>query len=93
MHKAQIKSNKRLARYGLTEVAYQSLVQKQNGLCAICFECPSGKGFHVDHDHATNKVRGLLCNTCNRGLGWFKDNTMRLLNAVAYLEKQCAVAA
>lgn len=62
-------------RYGLTIHEYQALVAKQMGLCAICGERPiGGRALHVDHDHQTARVRGLLCNLCNRALGYIGDN-------------------
>lgn len=72
-------------KYGLTVEQYQIMCLMQNNLCAICCEEPEGN-LHVDHDHATGEVRGLLCNNCNNGLGRFKDNIESLKNAVLYLE-------
>jgi hypothetical protein len=78
---------KKLATYGLTIAAYDSMLAGQEGVCAICGR-PSGKRRPaVDHDHATGKVRGLLCGRCNQGLGYFGDAPDRLRLAVAYLER------
>lgn len=65
------------------------MLQTQGGLCAICRAAPAA---HVDHDHATNAVRELLCFNCNGGLGQFRDDPAVLLAAVAYLEKHRAGA-
>src|ERR1700685_2188606 len=59
-------------KYGLNPTQYQSLMESQKGVCAICKETP--KGWAVDHDHQTGAVRGLLCNACNWGLGQFTDD-------------------
>lgn len=76
----------RLKKYGITEVDYQTLLAKQNGGCAICGS--SGRRrLDVDHDHLTNKIRGLLCNNCNRGLGHLKDDPALLRLAATYLER------
>lgn len=64
---------------------YQSLFETQGGRCAICGEIPDGTSLAVDHDHLTNKVRGLLCFNCNTGLGQFGDSREILLEAAAYL--------
>ena len=65
---------------------YQSLLQKQNGRCAICRRYPSSKrGLAFDHCHETNHARGLLCHKCNMGLGMFSDNWLILDNAIEYL--------
>ncbi len=71
----------------------QSLLESQGGVCAICKKeeqiIDKGGGtqrLSVDHDHDTGKIRGLLCNDCNVGLGRFKDNLELLRSAVAYLE-------
>lgn len=58
------------------------MLAEQKGLCAICREAPAK---HVDHDHATGRVRGLLCFNCNGALGQFRDRTDLMLRAVAYL--------
>lgn len=81
-------------KYGLTAEAYAAILKAQGGVCAICKEPqsavngPSGKvtDFHVDHCHSTNRVRGLLCNQCNRGIGLFQDSPSLLRRAAAYLE-------
>lgn len=77
------RESQRLRRYGITSVAFHNLWSRQGGKCKICKEVPSTP--HVDHDHKTGKVRGLLCASCNLGLGHFKDDTVRLRAAVRYL--------
>lgn len=60
-----------------------TLHREQGGICALCKdEMPTP---HVDHDHTTGAVRGLLCRDCNLGLGYFKDNPARLRLAIRYL--------
>jgi len=80
------------ANYGLTLQDYENLLESQNGKCAICGSTNPGKvdaaHLAVDHCHETGKVRGLLCNSCNNGLGRFKDDPVILTNAVTYLENQ-----
>lgn len=68
-------------------VEYQKLFDKQKGLCAICNtpENNKRKRLAVDHDHSTGKVRGLLCDRCNRGLGYFKDSPELLHKGINYL--------
>lgn len=76
--------------YGMTLEDYESLVTLHNGVCAICGEKPTkgrGKKLHIDHDHATGKIRGLLCGQCNSALGNFKDNVAILKSAIKYLRK------
>lgn len=81
------------ARYGLTIEQYVTLEQIQEGLCAICKSPPTGKvrsgkpatRLHVDHDHITGKVRGLLCFDCNVMLGKAKDSIDILTKAAQYL--------
>jgi hypothetical protein len=77
-------------RYGLSVTDYAALLQAQVGTCAICGK-PSVKPLHVDHNHTTGSVRGLLCFKCNSGLGMFSDNVQILLKAVAYLRKHAEV--
>lgn len=78
-------------RYGITKSEYDAMVQKQNGRCAICKRQPTDCGgrsrdhLHIDHDKATGKVRGLLCTSCNTGLGRFDHDEQRLLAAADYI--------
>lgn len=85
-------------KYKITEEEIDSLVEKQKGLCAICdnilIKAPltkKGSLFSnkmcIDHNHKTNKVRGILCGLCNIGLGYFKDDIIKLEKAAAYLRR------
>ena len=69
--------------YGITPEIYQKMIEKSEGKCAIC-EKETDK-FHIDHCHKTNKVRGLLCCSCNLALGLFKDDLEILKKAIKYL--------
>ena len=75
--------------YGLTPAKYQEMLEAQNGLCAICKARPEdsthGKLF-VDHCATTGRIRGLLCNHCNAGIGHFLHENQRMLSAIAYLD-------
>lgn len=86
----------RLHKYGLTQGQYDDLIVAQDGRCAICGTTePGGRGsWHIDHDHnccpgdgktCGQCVRGLLCVSCNWGLGHFKDDPKVLLEAADYL--------
>ena len=89
--KEEIREKAWLRRYGITREWYDKTLALQGGGCAICHTKEVGrKGhthLHVDHDHATGIVRGLLCDRCNKGLGYFKDNESSLASAAEYLEK------
>lgn len=86
--KRNVKKNWLENKYGLTEEQYQSIWNKQNGLCAICEKLEEiTNRLHVDHCHATNTIRGLLCGKCNRGLGMFNDNKSLLIKAIGYLDQ------
>lgn len=73
--------------YGITPEEYAALLDRQLGRCAICRADSAGGrgGWHVDHDHNTGKVRGLLCHSCNLGLGHLKDDPALLRAAMEYL--------
>jgi hypothetical protein len=71
---------------GITEADYELMLSEQGGSCAIC-GASGGDRMNVDHDHATGRVRGLLCGGCNRALGIMGDDPARLDAAAAYLRK------
>ena len=74
--------------YNITIEKYNEMFKKQNGICAICQQPETnGNRLSVDHNHNNNKVRGLLCNACNRGLGLFRDNADSLYNAHIYIKQ------
>lgn len=85
-----------LRDYGISQLDYESMLEAQGGVCDICKKPERSKRFKflaVDHDHLTNKVRGLLCNRCNAGLGNFDDVIPLLCKAANYLEKHRAISA
>ena len=59
----------------------------QDGKCAICSNPQENRRLAVDHCHKTGKVRGLLCQGCNTGIGGLKDDTERIKKAIDYLKK------
>lgn len=75
-------------KFGITQEEYNKKFIDQKGKCAICHRPQSEfkKGFAVDHDHLTRKIRGLLCTRCNPALGAFQDDINILKNAIKYLE-------
>lgn len=85
--KAGWKRTARAKKYGLTPKEYDDLVGRVTA-CEICQSPePGGHGeWHIDHNHETGKVRGILCTNCNLALGHFKDNRANLERANAYLE-------
>ena len=75
-------------KYGLTIDDYNKLFESQGGACAICGTTNSGAyNFAVDHCHKSNKVRGILCHHCNKGLGQFLDSPTNLRKAADYLDE------
>jgi hypothetical protein len=85
------REQKLFSKYGITHGDYLRLLKEQDGKCAICrTDNPRQRSdhFHVDHDHVTGVVRGLLCSPCNQGLGYFQENVETLARAIAYLAGQ-----
>lgn len=78
-----VNSLKRL--YGLSYEDYLSLLERQEFKCAICKKKAGKRRLSVDHNHTTNKVRGLLCDRCNVGLGMFGDSPQLFYNALDYI--------
>lgn len=71
--------------YGMTNEQFDALLFSQCGRCAICGDVFGEDVPHVDHDHETNVVRGLLCGKCNTALGSFREDRNVLLNAITYI--------
>src|SRR6266446_1969785 len=85
--KQRVKENMRFRKYGITKERFDALLIAQDYRCRVCrTDDPGSHDWNVDHDHVTNKVRGLLCANCNFGLGHFKDNPETLRAAAVYLE-------
>lgn len=85
---ARRKSRRLATRYNISENEFLDMLIEQGGKCAICqspYEGRENKRLHVDHNHATGKVRGLLCGFCNRALGWAKDDAKRLEAMLSYI--------
>ncbi len=78
-----------LRQFGLDIDEYNRIFTKQKGRCAICgiHQLELKRTLSVDHCHATNVVRGLLCIKCNAAIGFLKDDVKILKNAILYLNK------
>ena len=71
--------------FGITQADYEELLARQGGGCAICGKKPGKISLHVDHDHETGEIRGLLCVGCNNALGQFHDDAALLDRAISYV--------
>lgn len=86
-----LRHKERERKFGITSETYSLMLQRQNGVCAICGNPETAtrfgvvKALSVDHCHATGRIRGLLCSDCNTGIGKLKDNVTILQNAIRYL--------
>lgn len=94
MENAKTKLRHNLKQYGLTPEQFQALLEAQNYKCAICGSASNKAGrkgslerLYVDHCHGEGRVRGLLCNSCNVGLGHFGDSPELLEKAIQYLKR------
>lgn len=81
------------SHYRMTMSEFDALLAAQHGVCAICMELPRtrmdkpARGWHVDHDHRTGTIRGILCGPCNTALGQFRDSIETLTSAISYLKR------
>jgi hypothetical protein len=87
-HKEELKEYDLKRKYNISLKDYNFLLQKQNYKCAVCNKVfQNGKNTHIDHNHKTGKIRGLLCGKCNKGMGLFEDNLILLEEAIKYLQR------
>lgn len=99
MCNAHYVQSRKWGAHGLDTAGYLALLETQKGKCAICGEPERAlgvagkvKGMAVDHCHETNKIRSLLCSSCNRAIGLFKDDPVLIRKAAVYLERHRAPA-
>lgn len=83
----KVKHTELMRRLGISLEEYNRMHKEQNGKCKICNKEESYEGYSlaVDHCHETGKIRGLLCSSCNKALGMFKDSITNLQKAINYL--------
>lgn len=82
------KNDKLILRYGITLEVFNNLLAEQDGTCAICDGVNKTRSLAVDHCHTTGTVRGLLCDSCNLGIGKFKDDPELLRKVIEYLSRE-----
>jgi hypothetical protein len=90
VNKEKLRCHTLQRNYGITSIEYDRILAFQNGVCACCYTSNPGrqhKAFNVDHCHKTGKVRGLICYSCNVGIGHLGDNFQSVSNAITYLSK------
>ena len=71
--------------FNMSVEAFDALAANQDGKCAICKRPPNGRALDVDHCHETGRIRGLLCNACNRAVGALQNDAVRCKAAADYL--------
>jgi Recombination endonuclease VII len=95
-HSERLHGKRLYAHHKMTRDTYEKLLVQQESRCAICripvsalqdAQSRHNRLLHVDHNHRTGQVRGLLCHRCNHGLGSFQDNAAFLLSAIQYLTR------
>jgi hypothetical protein len=82
MTKPEVRMSRNARLYGLTLEEYQEMLEAARGVCPICLKT---RKLYIDHDHQTGRVRGLLCNRCNLGVGLLEDSAENLARGTAYL--------
>jgi len=88
-HKEKIREYCIKHKYNLTKLDFNNLLLAQNNRCAICNESldlTNTRNIHIDHNHKTKKIRGILCQKCNQAIGLLRDNPEYAYNASIYLE-------
>lgn len=85
-HRRERRGAERKSRYGVTVEAFEKMRADQDNRCLICAE-EFTDAPHIDHDHRTNRIRGLLCSGCNLGLGHLRDDPSLMRKAAEYVEQ------
>jgi hypothetical protein len=93
-HREEEKNRALKYKYSLSSEDYENILEKQNGVCVVCGREETAvdrngniKKLQVDHDHITGEIRGLLCSTCNRGIGYLQDDIYIVEKALQYLKE------
>ena len=88
-HKGEQRERDLVREYGISIAEYNHLFELQEGKCSICgtHQSELKKRLHIDHNHETGKVRGLLCQKCNVAIGLLQDNWILLQNAANYIHQ------
>ena len=84
------RSNELRRNYGITLEDYDRMLQDQGGACMVCLTTAESQRYgrlHIDHDHETGEVRGLLCHHCNTALGLLNEDVSRMAAMIAYITK------
>jgi hypothetical protein len=92
-NRRKLKNDHLMREYGINIEQYEGMLMQQNNRCSICSKDSANykrKELYVDHCHRTKKIRGLLCQKCNQGLGLFDDNPKYLAEALAYINRSIA---
>lgn len=79
------RANALKTNYNLTVEEYDRIFVEQGSCCACCGD--QSENYEVDHDHTTGKIRGIICKSCNTGIGLLGDYKESLILALAYLSK------
>lgn len=86
-HKEVQNDRRRRQKLGVPIGTYAAKLAEQGGGCAICGKIPGNRAHHLDHCHETGEVRGVLCPSCNRGIGAMRDDVELLQAAIDYLRR------
>lgn len=76
-----------LKRYGLNAASYSAIWKEQVERCACCLSTESTNRWHIDHEHSTGRIRGIICGKCNTGIGLLGDSVEGVERALAYLRR------
>jgi hypothetical protein len=77
------------SRYNMTIECYESMLEKQGGVCAVCGRTNNKKPLLIDHNHDTGKVRQLLCDSCNFLVGTVENRWLEMVRIKEYLRDNC----